>query len=255
MFNASYFTYDGVFSGLYGLTIASFDDEHVTETLAFSPTLNTFKPVWSNKFYHNGVVYEQAPSFQFSILSEDVISDRQRRNILAWLVGRNAYKQLIIHQPDFELYTYNCVFTETNIIYVNGQCHGFKITANFDSWYTRGMPTKVSKSFAFDGTLYLQNNSDVVDSYVYPVVKFQGDISITNKTDNENRTFIFENVSPNELITVDNEIRSIKSDTVGTKLSKFNKNWLRLKNGKNELEVTSNGAFEIICPCYAMIGF
>ena len=289
MFNATYFTYDGVFSGTYGLIMADFDDSSVVETAAFSPVLNTIKPVSVNRFYHNGITYEGVPQHQITVVSEVEIPDFIRREILSWLVGRNKFKKLQIHQADLEGYYYNCVFTDVEIIYINGHCHGFRLTANFDSPYAYGNPTTRELQSGIN-VVKILNNSDIVDGYVYPTISFtvsgicnsdaqavawtesqnalatrnpdgtttpldSYNVCIINKTDDANRRFIFAGLRANESVTVDNEVKYISSSVGGEKLSNFNKNWLRLRPGYNELLVDINGTGVITCPHYAMIGF
>lgn len=256
MFNATYFTYDGVFSGTYGLIMADFDDSPVVETSAFSPVLNTTKPVSVNRFYHNGITYEGAPQHQITVVSEVEIPDFIRREILSWLVGRNKFKKLQIHQADLEDYYYNCVFTNAEIIYVNGRCHGFRLTANFDSQYAHGMPTVITVGAGVH-TVRIENKSDIKDDYTYPIVQFTGDsLDIVNETDDSERHFSFAGLAATEVITVDNEVRHISSNFGGENLNKFtSKNWLRLRPGMNDLTIVATGTVTITCPFYAMIGY
>lgn len=256
MFNATYFTYDGVFSGIYGLMLADFDDGSVVETAAFSPVLNTIKLASANRFFHNGVTYEGVPQHQFSVISEVELPDLIRREILSWLIGRREFKKLQIHQTDLEEYYYNCVFTSAEIIYINGRCHGFRLTANFDSQYAHGEPTVVEVE-AGTHTVKIENKSDIKDAYVYPVVQFTGgSIDIVNTTDDAQRHFTFGDLDSNEVITVDNEVRHISSDIGGEKLSNFtSKNWLRLRQGYNTLTIVAEGDVTITCPHYVMIGY
>lgn len=257
MFNASYFTYDGVFSAEYGLMIADFDDSSVIETAAFSPSLNTYKPSKSSRFFHNGVKYESAPTHQFSVISAQAIPDSVRREILSWLVGRSAYKKLIIHQPDLENYWYNCVFTNVEIIYVHGYCHGFRLTANFDSHYQYGEPTVITISgTGSQQSVTILNDSDVIDDYIYPLVSLIGtSVSIVNNTDDSSRAFVLSGLGTSEEVVVDNEMRYVESSRGRPVLSNFNKNWLRLRSGENALSVTVNGTCTIMCPKYIMMGF
>lgn len=263
MFSATHFTYDGIFSGSYGLFIADFDENSVINTSAFPLSLKTHKPPTSNRFFYNGISYESAPQYPFSVVSPHPIDDIQRRKILSWLVGRNNYKPLIIHQPDLEKYKYQCVFTDAEIIYVNGVCHGFSFTANFNSIYQFDTPSVIElNGTGVEQTIDITNNSDIIDDYVYPLVYFKSipmengnSISITNMTDNPQRHFIFNNLQDNEEITVDNELKYISSNFEGSKLSAFNKNWLRLRKGVNLLKVYINGTVRISCPTYVMLGF
>lgn len=256
MFNATYFTYDGVFSGTYGLIMADFDYNSVVETAAFSPVLNTTKSVSANRFHHNGITYEGTPQHRITLVSEVEIHEFIRREILSWLVGRKEFKKLQIHQADLEGYYYNCVFTDVEIIYVNGRCHGFRLTANFDSPYAYGAPTKVTVE---TGThvVRIENKSDIKDDYTYPIVQFTGGaVDIVNITDDSQRHFSFSGLAVTEIITVDNEVKHIASNIGGEKLSNFtSKNWLRLRPGYNELNIVANGTVTITCPHYAMVGY
>ncbi len=271
MFNATYFTYDGVWSGQYGLKIASFDDEGKTDTTVFTPSITNVKLPRSTRFFKTSVRYDSPSQFQLTIVSERIIEENARRNILSWLVGRKGYKKLIVHQPDLESYYYNCIFTDASEIYINGYCFGFNITANLDCPYQYGTPN--IKTFESDNTnemnVVFYNPSDIVDDYVYPIVRFtpkgtfngsdKSVISIINTTDNSSRAFMFNGISATsnstEQITVDNEIKSITSSSGIKRLQNFNKNWLRLRKGDNYLTIKIKGSVTIECPFYSMIGF
>ena len=144
MLNATTFTYDGVFSGRYGMVIAEIDAENIQHTRPFEGIVRAVKTPKQKRFNYVGIEYEDMPRFQFHLMCEDPIPDLLRREMLSWLVGRNGFRKLQIHQPDYDNYTYNCIFEETQIIFVNGQCHGFILTATFDSQYCCGRPRKVS---------------------------------------------------------------------------------------------------------------
>ena len=263
MFNASYFTYDGVFSGEYGLRIADFDADTINTTDVFSKEVITTKPARLDRFFYSGSRLTNPQRYSFTILSERQISDDARREILSWLLSRSEYKKLVVHQPDLEGYWYNCVFPDINIVYARGRCVGFTVTALFDSMYGYGEP----KTFTVSGTggtrtLSLNNESDVLDGYVYPKVSFRAsspssgfDIQLINNTDDSSRVFGFSGLSPNESVSVDNELKIITSSVSGDKLSNFTKQWFRLRRGVNKLSVTINGTVTIECPTYVLIGY
>lgn len=269
MFNASYFTYDGVYSGDYGLQIASFDSQNVETTNVFAPTFKTMKSSRGKSFLHAGIKYEAAPTFDFQIISQNEIKEAQRREVLTWLVGRDSFKALRIHQDDLQDYSYRCVFSSVNIVYVNGRCHGFQVTATFDSWLCRGRDTVATASSSGDGYIEvsLMNRSDIIDDYVYPSIELtdvnsfgeeddtEQFCSIVNLTDDASRETKFINLSSHESLTLDGETRMIINSNGLGRLSCFNKKWLRLKKGKNKLQIRINGTIKIKCPTYVMIGF
>lgn len=256
MFNATYFRYDGEWSGTYGLQIVDFDSSVVQETDAFSPTLSLQKTPGSLRFYHGGIEYDSAPTCEFSVLSERELTGKVRSKIISWLVGRREFKTLSFDSIDNLDFTYRCVFTSVRTIWINGRCHGFRLTAEFDSPFARGRDTTISVD-AGTHTVTLYNNSDIIDDYTYPIVEFTGgSIDIVNTTDDSNRHFTFSGLASIEIVTVDNEARYISSNMGGEKLSNFtSKNWLRLRPGKNILTINASGHVNITCPYYAMIGY
>lgn len=256
MFNATYFRYDGQWSGTYGLQIADFDVKNVSETEAFSPTLSLQKVPSSLRFIHSGLEYNTAPKCEFSVVSQYEITGDMRSLILSWLIGKKQFKPMQFEDGDNDEFIYYCVFTSAKTIWVNGRCHGFRLTAQFDSPFARGEATTVSVGSGANQKVVIRNKSDISDDYTYPIVKFYGNVDIVNLTDDPSRHFKFSNIDKNEFITVDNEIKYISSSFPGEKLSNFtSKNWLRLRSGMNELEITSAGDVTIECPYYAMIGY
>lgn len=264
MLKATDFTYDGVFSGVYGIQIASFDGSVVEETAYITPTLTMVKPSKSKQFYYLSSKYEEAPTFEFSILSEKPIPDSVQRSILVWLDNRKGFKPLIIHQPEFETYTYNCIFNVVSIIYHASRCVGFKLRATFDSPYHYELSKTVHETAqGEEKEVVIYNNSDIIDDYVYPTVTFKlGEngtgIEIYNNTDDpyHQRGFIFENLTPKTEVIVNNETKTIISRRRDDYFDKFNGlKWLRLVKGKNVLKVKIDGEVTITCPQYAKIRF
>ena len=273
MLNATTFTYDGVFSGKYGLLVAAVNTENIQETSPFLPAIKATKTPKQKRFSFAGIEYEDMPRFQFSFMCEDPIPDLVRRELLTWLVGRNGFRKLQFHQPDYADYEFNCIFEETRIIFVNGECHGFVLTAAFDSHFCYGRPRKVCVKG--DGVEYkevtLINESDIIDDFTFPLVKFKAVehfddntlISITNSSDPVDPLRAFEffertefaEVTPLEEIKIDNELKIITSSVLGDRLTNFNRNWLRLVKGANKLKIRINGECTIECPTYVKIGF
>lgn len=255
MFNARYFCYDGVWSGTYGLELADFDEDSVRETDTFTPSLSVLKVPSLVRFFHGGIAYDSAPTCEFSIISQSTISGSMRGEILSWLVGRREFKPLVFIDGDNENFTYYCVFTDAATIWINGECHGFRLTGNLDSQFARGTPTQATAT-AGSHVVTIQNKSDIVDDYTYPKVEFSGGaVNIINATDDANRAFAFTGIGAGETVTVDNELKIISSSTSANRLPDFNKNWLRLRRGNNTLVITSAGSVTVTCPWYAMIGY
>jgi len=266
MLKATTFTYDGKFSGTYGLKIASIDTENIQDTAPFNFTIHAAKTRKQKRFSFAGIENEEMPTFEFSVISETPIPDVIRRELLRWLVGRNGFRKLQFHQSDYQDVEFNCIFAQSGLKFINGECHGINLTATFDSPYAYGKSNK--KTIASNGanweTIKLINNSDIVDDYIYPIVKFRANglvdyksISINNTSDpaNPHRTFEFGYTMPSEEITINNELRIISSSIGGDKLGLFNYHWFRLVHGVNEVRIRINGTCTIEWPTLVKIGF
>ena len=253
MVSAYYFTYDGVFSGRYGLKIADFNDDPVVEDEAFSPALSTQKAPRQLRFYPNGITYDSLPAHEFTLVSEDIIPPEIQGEVMSWLIGGTQFKPLVFHQPDREPVTYYCIFTASNNIYINSNLHAFKLTATFDSQFCRGTP--ITKTVQSSGTITIFNQSDF-NGYTYPTVSFTGDVSIVNTTDDAERAFTFSGLSSSLSVVVNNETKTITPSDGSFVLDKFTtKNWLRLRRGNNALQITCSSPVTIFSPNYKMIAF
>ena len=260
MFNATYFIYNGTLSALYGLKIASFDGSNSPqETAIFSPNITTAKAKNMRRFYSSSIDFDSPPEMNFSVVSETVINNIAKREILAWLTSGNDFKKLEIMENDGESYYYMCKFSQISEITVGGFCVGFNLVATLDSYYQYGKSTVATLEDGEhnEAVLNIINKSDINDDYVYPAVSFKlsagNTIKIVNITDDDTRVFEFVGVPENTTITVDNDLKII--DGQGVLLSNFNKNWLRLKKGTNVLKITGNGSVTITCPQLMLVGF
>jgi phage-related protein len=70
---------------------------------------------------------------------------------------------------------------------------------------------------------------------------FGGNIVITN-LDDASRQFYFTDLSPSEIVTVDNSLQTVSSSSGLRILSKFGKKFLRLVPGVNRLRIAGNVA-------------
>lgn len=284
MFTATNFTYDGKYSGDYGLKIMSFDANPQEETAYVVPTITIGKPTRSKRFFYEGMNYDNPPTYEFSVVSEKPIPEESQRDILNWLDSRKGFRKLNIYQNGLTDFTYNCIFTVTSIIYHAGFCVGYNLSAQFDAPFQYGKPTTKSLTGNTSDTkkLIIFNKSDVIDDYVYPTVTINargGDrLTIINTTDDVERQFQLVVPSGGNAypIIIDNELKIFKQNIgVGSNLLEgFSRYWLRLLRGNNNLQVkwetasekadgsityttaaNNTGSITISCPYYKRIKF
>lgn len=239
------FLYDQIPSETYGLYILDFETSDKAETDAGSTTEPIEEWIYRrSKSYHYGNIMNTPLEFDLSVASFDPIPGFDRGKIEKWLLGRGNFKKLQICEDDISNVYFNAICTSAKSIYVGNVNRGLKLHFRCDSPWGWEYPKTLTHTFAGDQiknyTFDFYNDSDS-DEYLYPIVDFTlnsiGDgISIANVTTGDT-AFTFTGISPNENIVVDNSLKTIVSSTSLLRLNNFNKSWLRLINGKNQLHV------------------
>jgi len=263
MLSSAAFTYDGIASDSFGLLISEIGGDNFQQTSPFVSAVKAIKTPGQKRFFYTGRELDDMPQKTFSVFSADgsPISDIVQRDILSWIADREGFKELQFIQPDLIDYTYKCIFSQTEKQFHRGNVVGFIFTAAFDSVYAYGTPRKkVINGVGPAQTVKIINESDVKDSYVYPIITLKSTsagtnfiTSIINLTDDATREFKFV-LRSNEKVVIDNELKIITADG-SHRLADFNKNWLRLVKGVNELKISIIGSVTIEVPTYVLIGF
>lgn len=251
------FTYDGVPSEKYGLFICRLDTGDVFQLNEnHTPKTLSLPRIYNRVF----LGYEDSEPLTFELLlaSETPIDANIRQAINRWLIRRNGYKEFRINREDYYNVYFKCIFTNQETMYVADTPYVIKVTAICDSPYQYGKPVITKCNSASNAGLILNNISDI-DGYVFPQIKISmssqgGDIAIVNTTDDINREFKFEGLSGNEIITIDNARKVIVSSLGIRRIESFNKKWLRLVSGINNLEITGSANIEIEIPTIKRVG-
>lgn len=282
MFNAEEFTYDGVFSGKYGLKIASLNSSTTEETSYAGIDTLFDKPSKGRKFYYIGSKVTSPPTCEFAVLCKEPLQDFSLKEISVWL-EKDGFKPLVVHQPDLNNYKYMCVFNITSLIYHCGRCIGLNLRATFDSHFMYGADTITNATIKEGETkeFSILNKSDKTPTakYVNPKMEItfsnstpspsEVAVVLTNNTDDNQREFRLKVPDGTKKIIVDNQEKKIEmysganGEIVerGLYLDKFiGKNWLRLLSGKNQVSATIENAsgdttIKITCPQYVKIRY
>lgn len=259
MFNATHLIYNNIHSATFGLRIGSFNDEKMQETTVFSPSITTVKSKNSKRFVASNINEENAPECELTLISELPIHDILKREILSWLNSGKEFKKLIVEKPCTEEYYYMCKFRDIREIKVNNQCVGYSMTAVFDSPYQYGRSTelKLEEDKYNEHSFVLVNKSDLPDDYTYPFITLTSSINngrliIQNQKEGM-KPFELTGLLAGETITIDNELKIIEGK--GATLNNFNKNWLKLIKGENNIAITFEGSITITCPQIIAVGF
>jgi phage-related protein len=236
------FLIDNVSSVDFGLFISSIEGSSVIN----SPMGSGLNPI-VKKLLRNPVEYlygvELGPPLEFSLefFSANPISSEDRNIIGQWLFGNMAYRKLQIIQYDLENVYFNVLITNATATYVGNQHYGWRCDIKCDSPFAyeySNVTTRTGGAGILNETFNF-NNLSATQDYTYPLLAFTTNgigtsFSITNAMDTS-RIFLFDSISANETITVDNQRQIITSSLGLMRISRFNKNWLRLLPGINAL--------------------
>lgn len=173
---------------------------------------------------------------------EDGFGEQKKMEIARWLI-QDEYKDF--QTTDYLGKIFRVIATSEVKWITNGTEMGyFEIGFRCDAPYAWS-PVYMER-FDLSGnttktTIELWNKSNV-NKYYYPELEFKLEGTSTGLTlknlSDEGREFKFTGLNLKETVYVNNDRKRIISDIGGVyRLNEFNKNWLRLKQGRNIIEV------------------
>lgn len=178
----------------------------------------------------------------FSTLEEE-FNSKKRLEIARWLI-HDEYKAF--QTTDYLGKIFNVIaISDVEFIEFGSNKGYFEVTFRCDAPWAWS-PTYVEyydlSNNSSKTIITMENNSNVL-RYYYPEIEFKlegSSIGVTLKNLSDGgREFKFTGLKQGETIYVDNERNTIITDEINTyRISDFNKNWLRLVYGKNQIEVT-----------------
>lgn len=245
------FIFDGVDSSVYGLKIIKLNADMISEPYFGSKDIISDKN--PNKDYSYFFKTQKNPitfELTFSLLNE-LWTPNTKYMIANWLV-KDYYCQFKTEDyPDKNFYV---ICTNQGDLMTNGLEQGY-ITMEFENLYPYAMSDVFTYSFNLSNisvpTVIEITNLSNVGNYK-PELQFtlsgsNTGLSIVNLTNN-NKEFEFTGLDVGETIYVNNDLKQIISGTNGNyRLSKFNKGWLDLVYGVNQLQVTGKCQLEFRC--------
>lgn len=249
-FYSSDFIFDGIPSEMYDLHITSRDDGADVTTESASNVTPYLQEIFRRPVqYLYGVQQTPILSFPVTLNSPNEITATDFGQIGKWLFGTQNYKKLQVCQGDMRHMYFNCFLTAPQIQRVGNLIVGCGATVTCDAPWGWEFPKTETFSYTLGGYTIASveriNNTSDNTFYTYPTMSFTmnvfgGELSIINQ-DDDDREFLFTGLSPNEVITIDNDLQMITSSISGVyRLLNFNKNWMRYVSGINNLEISGN---------------
>lgn len=237
------FSYDGIRSDKYGLRFGymsnSFSESKIEANYDYS-----FKAFGRRKYMmtKRELKDDEPLTFNAEIFREEPFTFEEEREINRWLFNKNGFRKLEIVNNDLdsnyqEIY-WNCILTQQKPFRVGcGDC-GFSFTVTCDAPSAWKHARQMVYNFQDDNYAQLMdsfsyyNESDDNNGYTCPTLKITigkvgGRILFENTSDvnkdGSNRLSVFDNLQPQEIITID-EYGQIQSSIGQLRAQDFNKN-------------------------------
>jgi len=240
------FTYDGISGssmGIYLIRTSSglFDFPYVpSRNISEDYPKNAISP-----YFYNAQIQPQTLKLTFSAL-EETIDENLFKEIAKWMF-QSKFKSFISEDSADKIYYLMAVNEIKPKINANKQGY-FEV--DFRSKFPYALTRSATPTFDLTDnetttTIEIDNKCDVFE-YFYPEFSFEiseastPTFSLTNLSDN-NRTTSFSDLLNGEIITIDNQKQIIVSSNNIYRFNNFNKNWFRLVQGTNKIQVQGKG--------------
>ena len=253
MYLAYDFTFAGISSSIYGLSVCDIDNKKHSAN-AFGNVANVVEERVAGRIkpLHFGVKYHEKPlTFSLIFASEKYLDRYDMQRISMWLTGHQQYQWLTIEQPDMMHMRFRCLVQKLTPIHVNWYPIAFEAEIVCDCPYAYG------DEFRYElpsGTTIFRNESTCRE-FLRPSLKIEVQsgctgFSITNHS-NKDRVFSFSDLPGGAMtILVDNENCIIEETKQGLSgiydYFDFDNGFLRLIPGDNELTVSGNVQITVV---------
>lgn len=202
------FNFAGINSKDFGLKIVSINGNLTDIPSGSNYEYQSVSAIRNPKKLFLGLKESNVLEFSIEIVSENPVDLPIFLRIKHWFFGNIGYQKLQIESEWYEDFYFSCILKPTEDIKFGGECFGVRCIVECDSSYAYTFPT--TKTYTFDSSVMNPFEFDNLSAEIYgmrPIIEFKlsksgKDFKIINlKT---NRIFEMTNLSPNEVITVDN---------------------------------------------------
>lgn len=243
-FLGNYFNFDGINSKDFGLKIVSINGNLTDIPSGSGYEYQTVSAIRNPKKLFLGLKESNALEFSIEIVSENPIDLPTFLRIKHWLFVNIGYQKLQIESEWYEDFYFNCILKPTEDIKFGGECFGIRCMVECDSPYAYTFSTTIT--YTFDSSIMNPFEFDNLSAEIYglrPIIEFKlsnsgKDFKILNLR--TNRVFEMTNLSPNEVITVDNQNEIITSSTGLNRFKNLSRNknqgYLSFTHGVNKFE-------------------
>ena len=237
------FIYNKIPSELYNVSLVFIDENYTNRPAGSGIEMITDSIRRNPKLLYLDAKQSPPLEFPIEVVFDEPVDIFVLTQVKDWLGGEIKFSKLQICAEYFNTYYFNCYIQLNEDLVYNGGYRGVKATVKCDSPFAwefedeRRYELDPSKT----NTIYF-NNLSADSELLRPTIEFtmynSGSFSIYNKT--TNKITEFTDLSAGEIITLDNLYGFLNSSLGLHRVSNFNKVFLKLEKGVNELVCSGN---------------
>ena len=263
-FFGSSFSFDGKSCEEFGLMLYDFDStkqgnsSFAKEKIYEDRVMHRPRSIFYGSDYDDGLEFQLVFGADEYAASKGEDIDRQEMEaISAWLTGHNAYKWLVIDQPDMNGIRYHCIITELEMVEVGFAKWALSCKVHCDSPFAYMLPQTFTYEVNGTSDVILCSRSSANLPYsptLSIVLNSGGDLSIMNHSDHD-RVFSMAGVPAAAGEIVLNGENGILTCSGGLNLYQYcNFKFPRLVRGDNHLTISGNGTVSFTCEFPVNVG-
>lgn len=236
--------YNGISSKDFGLILTSINTSLNEVTSGSGIEIKSESVMKNPKKIFLGARENTVLEFPIEIVSKEPIDLPTFLRIKNWLFGDPTYHKLQIEDEWYSDFYFNCILKANEDIKFGGQYFGIRCNVECDSPYAYTFPQTNVYNFDSSAINYFEFDNFSAEIYgLRPIIEIK--ISSVGNSFNiknlaTNREFKMTNLSPNEVITVDNQNEIITSSTGLNRFKNLskgeNQGYFSLVHGINKLE-------------------
>lgn len=239
------FIYNSIPSEIYNASLVFLDGDYTKRTSGSGVEIITDSIRRNAKVLYLDATQSPPLEFDVEIVLDEPVDLFVFTQIKDWLGGEISFKELQICADNFADFYFNCyIELKEDLIYAGGY-RGVTATVHCDAPWAWQHEEELEYTFEDTSVPHLVqfNNLSADSESLRPTIEItaanSGDVSIVNMS-YQNRETKFSNLLQGETVTLDNLYGFISSDTGLRRVANFNKVFLKMDKGMNDLAISPN---------------
>lgn len=245
IFKSDKFIYDGIMAEEMGIRLVDTNTKDVLTdySIPFTETLKVETSFGGNPFYTYESSHPEKVELEFCLADENgkafTWSQEWEEQIIEWFMKDRFCEFISMDYPDLVYY-----FRGTKVSRKRNKNLKGVLVVEFQPYYKH--PIKKFKStLNAEGTLEKDVRCDIqFKEFIYPILEIEstgdGDVTIQNMSIEDSQPLKITGLKNKDFMSIDNQLYIVTNKESQNLFSKVNREWFKLKKGKNKIKITGN---------------